>query len=195
MPAFRYSGASIDARRVGFDLLELTRGYEGLVVPRGLGPTPVAALAVVARARHLLRRAYELADADDAMSTAILMRGITESVLTLAWLNKDPHLGGFIWMLDEIRTRLNQHKEVARLARNERRRQRRRGEAVIPLAPGQSHGVLTRATVRGLRRLLEETRAKALQVPRYRTRLKKLKVKQITRMPTLETRAGSAARR
>src|SRR5438034_6412392 len=119
MAAHRYSDASVAARRLGVDLLALTRGYEELVVPRGLGSTPLAVLAVVARARHLLRRAYELADAGDATSAAILMRGITESVLTLAWLNKDPELGGIVWMLDEIRTRLNQHEEVARLRSEE----------------------------------------------------------------------------
>jgi Family of unknown function (DUF5677) len=195
MAAFRYSEASVDARRIVVDLLELTRGYEELVVPRGLGPTPVAVLAVVARARHLLRRAHELADAGDSTSTAILMRGITESVLTLAWLNKDPELGGIVWMLDEIRSRLNQHEEVARLVRNERRCRRRRGEAVAPLAPGQSHGVLTRANVSALRRLREQTGARAQRLPRYRARLKKLRIKQLTRMPTLETRAtvGAAA--
>jgi len=64
---------------------------------------------------------------------AILMRGITESVFTLAWVNKDPELAGIVWLLDEIRTRLNQHKEVARLVRNARRRSRRRAEAVPPL--------------------------------------------------------------
>src|SRR5688572_16842220 len=107
MPAFRYSSASVSGRRCGRELLELTRGYENLIVPRGLGPTELAVLALVARARHLLKRAYDLGDAGDATSASILMRGITESVFTLAWLNKDSELGGIVWMLDEIRTRLS----------------------------------------------------------------------------------------
>lgn len=195
MPAYRYSAASTGGRRCGLDLLELTRGYEQLVVPRGRGATTLAVLALVARARHLLRQAYALADAGDPTSAAILMRGITESVLTLAWLNKDSELAGLVWMLDEIRSRLNQHQEVARLARNQRRRAQRQGEAVIPLAPGQSHGVLTRASVRSLGRLQQQTRTAARGLPRYAKRLEKLKVKQVARMPSFALRAevGGAA--
>jgi hypothetical protein len=195
VPAYRYSAASTGGRRCGLDLLELTRGYEQLVVRRGLGPTTLAVLALVARARHLLRQAYALADAGDPTSAAILMRGITESVLTLAWLNKDSELAGLVWMLDEIRSRLNQHKEVARLARNERRRVQRQGGAVVPLAPGQSHGVLTRESVRSLGQLQEQTRAAARGLPRYAKRLEKLKVKQVARMPSFALRAevGGAA--
>ena len=49
--------------------------------------------------------------------------------------------------------------------------------------------MLTRASVRALRRVREQTRASAQRLPRYGARLKKLKVKQLTRMPTLEARA------
>src|SRR4051794_29227236 len=122
MATVDYSPASAEARRLGLELLDLTSGYEELVVERGLGVTNLAVLASVARGRHLLRRCYDLADAGDAMAAAILMRGITESVFTLAWLNKDPEIGGIVWALDEIRTRLNQHEDVARLERNQRRR-------------------------------------------------------------------------
>jgi hypothetical protein len=189
MPNFRYSSASADGRRHGLKLLELTRGYENLRVPRELGVTDTAVLALVARARHLLRRAYDVADRGDAMAAAILMRGITESVFTLAWLNVDPELAGIVWMLDEIRTRLNQHEEVAQLERNRRRRARRHGEAVVPLEPGQSHGTLSRACVRELRRRRERIRARAHGLPRYHARLKRLKVEQLARMPSFERRA------
>jgi Family of unknown function (DUF5677) len=117
-------------------------------------------LALVARARHLLKRAYELADSGDATAAAILMRGITESVFTLAWLNEDPELAEIVWMLDEIRNRLLQHEEVAKAERRQRRRARRRGERVRTLAPGESLGRLTRAQVRELRRLREQQRAR-----------------------------------
>jgi Family of unknown function (DUF5677) len=189
MPNFRYSSASADGRRHGLKLLELTRGYENLRVPRELGVTDMAVLALVARARHLLRRAYDVADRGDAMAAAILMRGITESVFTLAWLNVDPELAGIVWMLDEIRTRLNQHEEVARLERNRRRRARRHGEAVIPLEPGQSHGTLSRAYVRELRHRRDRIRARARGLPRYHARLKRLKVRQLARMPSFDGRA------
>lgn len=123
------------------------------------------------------------------LAAAILMRAITESVFTLAWVNKDPELAGIVWMLDEIRARLNQHKEIARLERNARRRARRRGEIVPPLQPGQSNGLLTRASVRALKRKRDETRRRAQRLPRYRARLKRLKVDQLTRMPPFEARA------
>lgn len=96
MSNFRHSPASRGGRQVGRDLLTLTQGYEELVVPQGLGATTLAVLALVARARHLLKRAYDLADIGDAMGAAILMRSITESIFTLAWLNRDPELGGIV---------------------------------------------------------------------------------------------------
>jgi hypothetical protein len=103
--------------------------------------------------------------------SSVCMRSITESVFTLAWVNQDPELAGIVWMLDEIRTRLNQHKEVARLERNARRRARRRGEALPALAPGRSLGPLTRANVRALTRLRDETRTRTQRLPRYRARV------------------------
>lgn len=94
-----------------------------------------------------------------------------------------------VWMLDEIRTRLNQHEEVARLERNARRRARRRGQPVDPLAPGESLGLLTRASVRGLRRARDDVRERAQRLPQYPKRLKRLKVSQVTRMPPFALRA------
>lgn len=189
MPGFRYSAASADGRRLGLALLDVTRGYENLVVPRGLGPTDTATLALVARARHLMRRAFDVADVGDDLAPAVLMRSITESVFTLAWVNTDPELGGIVWILDEIRTRLNQHKEVARVERKARRRARRRGQPIAALTPGQSLGPLIRANVRALTRQRDETRTRAQLLPRYRARLNKLKVDQVTRMPSFEKRA------
>jgi hypothetical protein len=86
------------------DLLELTSGYEGLVVGRCVG---VANLAVLAwwPALAICSIAYELADAGDTTSAAILMCGITKSVFTLAWLNEHPELAEIVWMRDEIRNR------------------------------------------------------------------------------------------
>jgi Family of unknown function (DUF5677) len=192
MPGFRYSAASAGGRQAGLDLLELTRGYEGLVVEAGLGVTNLAVLGLVARARHLLKRAYELADAGDATSAAILLRGITESVFTLAWLNEDPELAEIVWMLDEIRNRLSQHEEVAKAEHRQRRGARRRGEHVRALAPGESLGLLTRAQVRELRRTRDKQRARVGRLPRYRQRLEKLRVKRMTRMPRFQDRAAVA---
>src|SRR5437899_11969847 len=103
---FRYSEHSRAARECGKRLLELTRPYDDLVVERGLGPFPLAVLALVARARHLLRSANAAADRGDPLGAAILTRSLTESVLLLGWLNKDPEVGAAVWMLDDIRLTL-----------------------------------------------------------------------------------------
>jgi hypothetical protein len=190
MPGFRHSPVSADARQVGLDLLELTRGYEQLKVRPGLGVTSLAVLALVARARHLLRRAYGLADLGDAMSAAILLRGITESAFTLAWLNEDPELSEIVWMLDEIRSRLSQHAEVAAAERRQRGRARRRGEQVRALAAGESLGLLPRAEVRRLRKLRDQQWARARRLPRYPQRLEKLRVERVTKLPSFRTRAA-----
>jgi hypothetical protein len=75
---------------------------------------------------------------------------------------------------------------VARLERNARRRASRRGEAVAALTPGI--GLLTRTNMRELRRLRDQTQARAQRLPRYRAWLSKLKVDQLTRMPSFEKR-------
>jgi hypothetical protein len=52
---------------------------------------------------------------------------------------------------------------------------------------------LTRAQVRQLRRLREQQRARIRRLPRYRQRLKRLRVKQVTRMPPFQDRAAVGA--
>jgi hypothetical protein len=190
VPGFRYSATSARGRKVGLELLDLTRGYEGLVVEAGGGITGLAVLSLVARARHLLKRAYGLADVGDATTAAILTRSITESIFTLAWLNEDPELAEIVWMLDEIRSRLSQHEEVAKAERRQRSRARRRGERVRALGPGESLGLLKRANVRQLRRLRDQQKARIRKLPNHRQRLEKLSVTQMTRMPSLHDRAA-----
>jgi hypothetical protein len=126
------------------------------------------------------------------MSPAILMRGITESVFTISWLNKDPYLATSVWWLDEIRSRLHQHREVARLERNARRRAQRRGDPVPPLTAGQSLGLLRRENVRRLQRLRKQTLEIVNAAPRRRERLKALKVDRVEHMPTFAKRASVA---
>jgi hypothetical protein len=47
----RYSSTSRESRAAGERLLELTRGYDDLVVPAGPGVTTLAVLGMVGRAR------------------------------------------------------------------------------------------------------------------------------------------------
>lgn len=189
---FRYSEHRRPARECGKRLLELTRTFDGLVVEHGLGVFALAVLALLARSRHLLRAAYAAADRGDALGAAILTRALTESVLLLAWLNKDPELGEAVWMLDDIRTTLSHHKEVADEERRQRRRARRAGEAVEPVGPGRSLGLLDRAAVRLRKRLAAETTARVLALPQRASRLRRMKISRLSHLPSFANRAKVA---
>lgn len=189
---FRYSPISREARAAGVRFLDLTSGYECLVVPRGVGVTTLAVLGMVARARNLLRVTHNVADTGDAATTAILVRTLTESVLTLGWFDRDPELAELVWMLDEIRTRLHHHDEVASEERRQRARARRRREDVAAVAAGRSLGLLTRANVRDLHRQQREVRAKLERLPRLAARKRRLRVGRVDRMPGFGDRAKVA---
>lgn len=189
---FRYSEVSRAARAVGERYLEVTRGYEDLVVPRGLGVMPLAVLGMVARARQLLRAAYGVADTGDALAADVLLRTVTESVLTLAWLDHDPELGALVWTLDEVRTRLEHHEEVAKEERRDRARARRRGEAVEPLPSGRSLGLMPRARVRELRQIRVIAIEQVEGLARLSRRRQRLRISDIERMPGFRARARVA---
>lgn len=189
---FRYSEISRDARAASERMLELTRGYENLVVPRGLGVASLAVFGIVARARNLLRVANRLADSGDAAAAALPVRAITESVLTLGWFDKDPELAELVWMLDELRTRLSHHKEVADEQRRQRARARGRGDVVEALAPGASLGLLTRAKVREDKRTERDARQRVQRLPRLARRKKRLRVTSISKMPSFANRSKVA---
>jgi hypothetical protein len=146
----------------------------------------------VARARHLLRIGYEVADLGAALEAAIIVRALNESLLTLAWLDADPELGELVWMLDEIRTRLSHHKEVTDEERRQRARARRRGEAVRVLQPGESLGLMNRAFVRKLKATDRTARARINALPRKDARLKKLRVRRVSEVPSFKDRAAVA---
>src|SRR5262249_23048835 len=186
------SDQSRAARECGSRLLDLTSSYGNLVVTRGLGAFALAVLALVARARHLLRSAYRAADRGDPLGAAILTRALTESVLLLAWLNKDREIGESVWMLDDIRQALSHHKEVADEERRQRRRAQRAGQSVEPLAPGQSLGLLSRSAVRERKRLQAETEERLKELPRGDRRLRSMRVQRISRLPSFSDLAKVA---
>lgn len=190
--SFRYSSISRESRECGQRLLDSTRSYEDALVPSGLGAGRLGVLALLARGRHLLRTAYQTADGGSAMEAAIILRALNESVLTLGWFNKDPELAEFVWMLDEIRTRLSHHDEVAKEERNERTRARRRGEPVEPVPPGRSLGLLTRSMVKDLKRLDRVTRARIDRLPRRARRLKRLRISRVSEVPSFRNRSKVA---
>ena len=188
----RYTPHSRESRAVGVRLLNLTSGYDDLLVPRGLGVAALGALGLVARGRSLLRIVHLIADTGDAASASLAVRALTESVLTLAWLNKDPELAEAVWMLDSIRTSLSHHKEVADEERRQRASARRRGEVVAQLLPGQSFGLLSRAEVRRRKLIQQQQRERVEGLPRLSPRKNKLRVTRIGHMPGFHDRAEVA---
>ena len=179
-----YSESSDEARAIVDELLELSRGYEALEVPTGLGVPTLGAVGLVARGRHLAKIAERLADDNEPMASAVITRAVVECVLMLAWLHLDSELAGDVWMLDEIRTRLSHHDEVMQLGRRQRARARQHGELVRALAPGESLGLLARANVRDLRRTQERLLAEIQTLPRLAARKRRLKLSSFKRVPS-----------
>ncbi len=126
------------------------------------------------------------------MEAAIIIRALNESLLTLAWLDADPDLGELVWMLDEIRTRFTHHKEVAAEERKQRAQARRRGEAVRALQPGEILGLFDRGTLRQLKEFDPIGRARIDALPRKAKRMRKMKVKRVSEMPSFKDRAAVA---
>lgn len=185
---FRYTSYSRQAQQSGERLLALTAQYEHLVLPGDTDIGHVIECALVARGRHLLRGAYHAADRGDDLAAAIMLRSLNECAMTFAWLMLDDELGSLVMRLEEIRSRFNHHRAFAKAERSQRRRAKRRGEAVAPLAPGETLGLLDRASVRRFARLDKELRDKVQALPNYEKRLKRLGAS-IASMPSFEARA------
>ena len=189
---FRYTAASREAREYGYRLLGLTTDYEEAVL-RADTPMPfVGIVGLVARSRHLLKVALREADVGDAVASAIALRGLTETLFTIAWLDIDLEIAYRVWVLDEIRSRLSQHEEVRRYERNRRRRAKRHGKKVKPLAGGETLGLLARSSLVRFRRQQSEVRKQVQALPGRKRRLKRLRVERVNKTPTFQQRALAA---
>jgi hypothetical protein len=189
---FRYTDASRGAREYGYRLLDLTSDYEEATLAADTPMPFVGVVGLVARSRHLLKVSLREADLGDAVASAIALRGLTETLFTIAWLNIDLELAYRVWVLDEIRSRLSQHEEVRGYERNQRRRAKRHGEKVKPLAAGDTLGLLSRSSLARFRRQQIEVRKQVQALPGRKRRLKRLRVKQLNRTPTFQRRALAA---
>jgi hypothetical protein len=145
------------------------------VLPRDYGAERMAIVATIARARRLTRSAHQLADEGNGLEAMVLLRAVLETTFALGWLKTDSQLAFLIWMLDDLRSTLEQHEEVRGHERRLRRRQRRRGEAVVPVAPSATLGLLERSTLYRRRKSLTEVENRLKGLPQLTRRMRKLR--------------------
>jgi hypothetical protein len=81
-----HTEAGAVARDCGLQLLEISSTYERRVIRPETGPVTLAIVGLVARQRRLLRGAYLLADADQQLQAAILVRAMLEFFIRQLWL-------------------------------------------------------------------------------------------------------------
>jgi hypothetical protein len=175
MAAYAYTPTSEAAKAVGLELLRVSEIYNDPVLPHGYGPTPVAVVTAVVRARRLFEAGYALADAGNGLEAAVLFRAVFETALVLGWLKVDPELGFLIWMLDDQRSALRDHGDVRRSMRNERAKARRQGVPVQAVERGMTLGLLTRSNLHRYRRNVADLERQIRALPRIHQRLKLLR--------------------
>ena len=111
------------ARSLGLALLDASRIYEDLVIPRSAGlmrrrcfpPHRSAIIGLVGRQRRFLGAAYTLADAGQVLEAVGPLRSMFEFLVCQRWLAHDPDRNWQVWMSDDHtardrwRERLRQH--------------------------------------------------------------------------------------
>lgn len=131
--------AAAKARSLGFALLDVSRIYEGFVIPSWEGrirrqrfpPHRRAIIGLVGRQRRFLRAAYTLADAGQVLEAVGPLRSMLEFLICQRWLAHDPDRNWKLWMTEDHaardlwRDRLRQHAPALHDA------------AVESLTPGQ----------------------------------------------------------
>jgi len=79
----------------------------------------LAIVGLVARQRRLLRGAYLLADADQRLEAAILVRAMLEFLVRQLWLQTNPELNYVLWAIADLRARLRIDRELREQAADE----------------------------------------------------------------------------
>jgi hypothetical protein len=102
MGAYDYSGSSAEGRGIAYALLDGSDQVEGLEVGAPDRQLWVPALFLL-RARRLVRAALLLADAGQGIEASILLRAITEYLITLHWLFLDFDAHDLVWRIDDLR--------------------------------------------------------------------------------------------
>ncbi len=103
MTAHRYSDASQAGRDVAEMLLDGSSYVEGFEADAAARNRWVPGLFVM-RVRRLVRAALVLADAGQGLEASILLRSVTEYLITLHWLFLDFDAHDLIWRIDDLRS-------------------------------------------------------------------------------------------
>jgi hypothetical protein len=102
--------AAVKARSLGLALLDVSRIYEGFVIPsweghlrrrRRFPPHRRAIIGLAGRQRRFLRAAYTLADAGQVLEAVGLLRSMLEFLICQRWLAHDPDRNWKLWMTDD----------------------------------------------------------------------------------------------
>jgi len=99
------------SRALGYELLAATGRYDMAVVISDSMKDIVLTGAAI-RCRRLLRGAYALADTGLGSEATILVRTITEYVITIGWMLVDPDYHLARWGIKDIDMRMVIHNEV-----------------------------------------------------------------------------------
>jgi hypothetical protein len=119
-PVTDLSVEASSARALGLALLDVSRGYEGFVIPSFEGDVKFPAyrraiIGLVGRQRRFLRATYTLADNDQVLESIGPLRSMLEFLVCQRWLGLDPDLNVTIWMAqdhasrDLMRGKIRQH--------------------------------------------------------------------------------------
>lgn len=102
------------ARACGLRLLEASRAYEDVTFEAEAGALAMV-VALVGRARRMLRAAYRLADAGEELEAASIRRPMVEYMLRVRWLVEgDVDANVMIWRWEDARVRLLGDQNVRR---------------------------------------------------------------------------------
>jgi hypothetical protein len=99
-------------RTLGRELLDASKGYEGLLVKSGVETASIAGL--VARQRRLVQSIYTLLDEGNVLEAQILFRSQVEFLIVQKWLQLDAELHFPLWFIEDVRARIALHNEVLR---------------------------------------------------------------------------------
>ncbi len=112
MPNLGAAERRAGARECALRLLELSRIYENVTVPRSSPDERAIVVALVARQRSHLNAIIQLADAGLALEAEIIDRTMFEFFVRQKWILLDAVLHRLLWLRDDIQRRFTIDRET-----------------------------------------------------------------------------------